>query len=67
MTGWMDRVLAALGLGGRKPEANVAYGLAETDRSVDGAPKAARVDQGTIAGDVPRQARRGLVACKVPG
>jgi hypothetical protein len=55
MTGWKDRLLAALGLGGRKPEADVSYepardrtpGAADTTLGADPNPEF----EGLPAGD----------------
>jgi hypothetical protein len=52
--------MAALGLGGRKPEADVSYDPAQLDRSSGRTPKAARPDAGTEAGKVPDQQFSGL-------
>jgi hypothetical protein len=45
MSRWTDRILAALGLGDRKPEADVSYDPAEADRTAGRA--AAPSDEGT--------------------
>jgi hypothetical protein len=59
MSGWTDRILAALGLGGRKPEADVSYDPAEVDRSTCRAPQSAAPDQGTPV-QAPSQQFAGL-------
>jgi hypothetical protein len=45
MSGWMDRILAALGLGGRKPEADVSYDPAQRDRTSGRAPSSGSPDK----------------------
>jgi hypothetical protein len=56
----MDRIMAALGVGGRKPEADVSYDPAQKDRSGGRAPQPARADQGTSGGEVPEKQVSGL-------
>jgi hypothetical protein len=58
--GWIDRIKAALGIGGRKPEADVSYDPAHLDRSGGRTPRAARADEGTSAGEVPDMQLSGL-------
>jgi hypothetical protein len=60
MTGWIDRAMAALGLGGRKPEADVSYDPAQVDRSSGRAPKAARADEGTASSGIAEPQFDGL-------
>jgi hypothetical protein len=55
MSGRMDRILAALGLGGRKAEADVSYDPMENDTS-RGAPAAARTEQGSTTRTSDRDA-----------
>ncbi|HEY2287885.1 MAG TPA: hypothetical protein VGH88_19260 [Streptosporangiaceae bacterium] len=55
MSRWTDRILAALGLGGRKPEADVSYDPAEPARS---AARTAASDEGTAVQVPDQQAAR---------
>jgi hypothetical protein len=58
--GWTGRIMAALGIGGRKPEADVSYDPAQKDRSGGRAPRPASANQGTSAGEVPEKQFPGL-------
>jgi hypothetical protein len=65
--GWTDRIKAALGMGGRKPEADVSYDPAPNGRSSGRTPRAARADEGTSAGEVPDMQLSGLPASDPEG
>jgi hypothetical protein len=60
MTRWIDRTLAALGLGGRKPEADVSYDPAQVDRSTGRAAKPAPAEEGAAATGIAEPQFSGL-------